>query len=249
LPDAQRMQHARAAQRTRRAQWLAGVRGVLPAAMGTLGWGIVTGIALVKSGLSVPQALALALLVYSGTALLASLPLLAAGAAVPVIWLAALLANLRFVVYSAVVAGEFRRIPALFRLGIGHLTTDSSLAAYLGGSAREPSQAHRTARYLGSTLPVFIAWKTGTVTGVLLAGAIPTSPKLSYFGVLAVLAIVGPMLRTVPALAAAAAAGAVAIVGRGWPYQGGMLAAIAVGVAVALVLDRPGRATEPKATA
>jgi predicted branched-subunit amino acid permease len=218
---------------------MAGARTVLPAAMGTFGWGIVTGIALVKAGLSVPQAIAMALLVYSGTALLASLPLLAAGAALPVIWLAALLANLRSLIYSAVVAAEFRRLPAILRLGLGHLTTDSSLAAYLGGSAREPSQAHRTARYLGSTLPVFIAWKTGTVTGVLLAGAIPTSPKLSYFGVLAVLAIVGPMLRTVPAVAAALAAGAVALAARGWPYQGGMLAAIAVGVAVALVLERP----------
>jgi predicted branched-subunit amino acid permease len=87
-------------------------------------------------------------------------------------------------------------------------------------------------------LPVFIAWKAGTVAGVLLAGAIPTSPKLSYFGVLAVLAIVGPMLRTVPAVAAALAAGAVALLARDWPYQGGMLAAIAVGVVVALVLDR-----------
>jgi predicted branched-subunit amino acid permease len=223
----------------RRAQWLAGARSVLPVILGTAGWGVVTGIAMVKAGLTVPQAIAMALLVYSGTALLASLPLLAVGASLPVIWLAALLANLRFLAYSAVVAGEFRRLPAVLKLGIGHLTTDSGLAAYLGGSARGAPAAHRTARYFGSTLPVFIAWKTGTVAGVLLAGAIPTSPKLSYFGVLAVLAIVGPMLRTVPAVAAALAAGAVALLARDWPYQGGMLAAIAVGVVVALVLDRP----------
>jgi hypothetical protein len=67
--------------------------------------------ALVKGGLSTSQALGMLVLVYSGTAQLAALPLMAAGAALGAVWVTALLANLRFVVYSAVVATEFRGLP------------------------------------------------------------------------------------------------------------------------------------------
>ena len=43
---------------------------------GTFSWGIVTGVAMVKSGLTVPQALRMTLLVYSGVSQLSALPLL-----------------------------------------------------------------------------------------------------------------------------------------------------------------------------
>ena len=42
-------------------------------------WGLVTGVAMVHAGLSVPLALLMILTVYAGSAQLASLPLLAAG--------------------------------------------------------------------------------------------------------------------------------------------------------------------------
>ena len=43
-------------------------------------WGLVTGIAMVKGGLSVPLAVLMSLTVYAGSAQLASLPLMAAAA-------------------------------------------------------------------------------------------------------------------------------------------------------------------------
>jgi predicted branched-subunit amino acid permease len=218
-----------------------GSRLVLPALVGTFSWGVVTGVAMVKAGMDVRQALAMSIVVYSGTAILATLPLLAAGASLPLICLAALLANLRFVVYSAVVAGEFRKVPGRVKLAIGHLTTDSGLAAYLADTPRGTPQAQRTARFLGANLPVFVAWQVGAIGGILLAGTLPDWPRLSFVGVLAIMALVGPMLRSIPAVAAAAAAAGVAMVGRDWSYQGGMLSAIVAGVAVALLLDRGAR--------
>ncbi len=56
--------------------------GVSP---GIAAWGFVTGIAMVKGGLSPELAVAMSLLVYAGSAQLASLPLLAAGAPMGVI--------------------------------------------------------------------------------------------------------------------------------------------------------------------
>jgi predicted branched-subunit amino acid permease len=54
-----------------------GVRELMPAAPGVFAWGLVTGVAMVKSGLSVPEAIALSLIAYAGSAQLAALPLMA----------------------------------------------------------------------------------------------------------------------------------------------------------------------------
>jgi len=224
---------------------------------GTFCWGLVTGVAMVKGGLTSSQALGMVVLVYSGTAQLAALPLMSAGAALTAIWVTALLANLRFVVYSAVVATEFRGLPLAQRLALGWMTTDTGLAAYYGRSAGGAWEAstgdepvrRRAARFLGTNVTVYAGWSIGSIIGVALAGLIPDSPRIAFVGVLAIMALIGPMLAARPALAAALAAGIVAIVGRGWPWRMGMFAAIAAGIvaAVAMAAVAARRPTAPSA--
>lgn len=224
-----------------------GARAIGSTALGTFSWGLVTGVALVKGGLTWPQALGMVALVYSGTAQLAALPLLSAGAPVVAVWATALLANLRFVVYSATVSVEFRGLSMPARLGLGWLTTDTGLAAYYGrgpggyapGDGREPLRL-RAARFLGTNAMVYGGWTLGSVCGVAAAGLIPDSPRIAFVGVLAILALVGPMLTAGPALGAAVAAAAVALVGRDWPWRAGTFAAIAVGIVAAVALSARG---------
>ncbi|HYF57434.1 MAG TPA: AzlC family ABC transporter permease [Burkholderiaceae bacterium] len=227
-----------------RAALRAGVASVGATVVGTFAWGLVTGLALVKGGLSAAQALGMVMLVFSGTAQLAALPLIVAGASLPAIWATALLANLRFVVYSATVAVEFRGQPLGRRLALGWLTTDTGLAAYLAsqhrGPAREPERA-RAARFAGANGTVYGGWTIGTAVGVGLAGAVPDSPRIGFVGVLAILALVGPMLTTRTAVGVAAAAAAVALPGVDWPWRLGTFGAIAAGVAVALPASRRAR--------
>ena len=61
-----------------RAAFLRGARDLLPPAPGIFAWGLVTGVAMVKSGLSTTAALVLSLAAYAGSAQLAAMPLLAA---------------------------------------------------------------------------------------------------------------------------------------------------------------------------
>jgi predicted branched-subunit amino acid permease len=229
-----------------RAAFVDGARAIGATAIGTFCWGLVTGVAIVKAGLTPIQAIGMVMAVYSGTAQLAALPLIAAGASLPAVWATALLANLRFVVYSAVVATEFRGLPLGRRLALGWMTTDTGLAAYFGrsgdgwgpGGGGEPV-ARRAARFLGANATVYVGWSLGSVAGALLAGLIPDSPRIAFVGVLAVLALVGPMLTARAAIGAALAAAAVAVAGVGWPWRAGMFAAIAAGVLVALALSSP----------
>ncbi|HVL55425.1 MAG TPA: AzlC family ABC transporter permease, partial [Burkholderiaceae bacterium] len=149
-------------------------------------------------------------------------------------------ANLRFVIYSAAVAADFRRVPQPLRMLIGYLTTDTGLAAYLAARASGDEPQRRTAQFLGANGAVWGFWQLGSLAGIALAGALPPTSGLAFVGVLAILALVGPMLVTRAAIAAAAAAAIVATLGAHWPYRLGMLAAIAAGVIAALAFDRGG---------
>ena len=57
-----------------------GMREVSPQSPGIAAWGLMTGVAMVKSGMSVFEASAMTLLVFAGSSQLAAIPLLVAGA-------------------------------------------------------------------------------------------------------------------------------------------------------------------------
>ncbi|RYY48094.1 MAG: branched-chain amino acid ABC transporter permease, partial [Comamonadaceae bacterium] len=62
------------------AQFREGMRASGPVAPGIAAWGLMTGVAMVKSGMSVVEAVAMTLFVYAGSSQLAAIPLIVAGA-------------------------------------------------------------------------------------------------------------------------------------------------------------------------
>ncbi|UCE30971.1 MAG: AzlC family ABC transporter permease [Burkholderiales bacterium] len=235
-----RRDRARALRRRDRAR--EGLHAVAPALVGFGTWGLVTGVALVKSGLSTAQALGMVLLVFSGTVQLAALPLMATG--VPMLLLAAttLLISLRFVLYSAIVARDFRRFALLRRLAFGYFTTDGGIAAYSMRVRPDWGLAERYAFFWSANLGIWAAWQAGSLAGVALAGLLPHAREYDFIGRLAILAILVPMVRTRAAAACAAAAALVAALTAHWPHGLGLFAAVLTGVAGALVVQRSGEA-------
>ena len=92
--------------------------------IGIAAWGLVTGVAMVKSGLSVPMALMMSLMVFGGSVQLAAIPLMTVGTPVWVIWATALCVNLRFVSFSAQWRPFFKRFPRWQRLSLGYFCAD-----------------------------------------------------------------------------------------------------------------------------
>lgn len=74
-----------------------GLREMAAVSPGLAAWGLMTGVTMVKSGMSTFEAVAMSLLVFAGSSQLAAIPLIAAGAPVWVIWATAFCVNLRFV--------------------------------------------------------------------------------------------------------------------------------------------------------
>jgi predicted branched-subunit amino acid permease len=57
-----------------------GMRSIASVAPGIAAWGLMTGVAMVRSGMSVTVAVVMTLLVYAGSSQLAAIPLMVAGA-------------------------------------------------------------------------------------------------------------------------------------------------------------------------
>jgi hypothetical protein len=107
-----------------------GMREMSPVAPGIAAWGLMTGVAMVKSGMSVIEAVAMTLLVYAGSSQLAAIPLIVAGAPAWVIWATGFCVNLRFVVFSLHLRPYLMHLPRWRRLVNGFLTADMSYALF-----------------------------------------------------------------------------------------------------------------------
>ena len=83
-----------------RPEFREGARQMAPAALGIGAWGLMTGVAMVKAGLSTIESSAMTLFVYAGSSQLAAIPLFFAGAPAWVILATGFCVNLRFVVFS-----------------------------------------------------------------------------------------------------------------------------------------------------
>lgn len=220
-----------------KAEFGRGLRDMLPAYPGIAAWGLVTGVAMVKSGLGIPLALLMTLLAYAGSAQLATLPLIVAAAPLWVIALTALITNLRFVIYGAAMRSWLTAYTRRRRAAIGYFTGDFSFVLFMNRVGKEGAFVHRDGWLFGMAMSNWIAWQASSVVGIVAAAFIPTEWGLQFAGTLALLALVVPLCREKPGAAGAAAAGIVALVGHSWPLRSGLVAAVATGIVVATLVD------------
>ena len=212
------------------------MRELLPLTPGVFAWGLVTGVAMVKSGLTVAQALGLSLLAYAGSAQLAALPLIATAAPLWLVTATALVVNLRFVVYSAMIREHFAHLPAARRALLGYLVGDVMLARFTALVQQEPDYP-RVAYYAGGAIANWIVWQVSSIVGILAADAIPATWGLELAGTLALIALVVPLCARAPALAGVAVAALVALIAHPLPLRLGLALAIVCGMGAALALE------------
>jgi predicted branched-subunit amino acid permease len=205
-------------------------------------WGVVTGMAMVKAGLTPWQAVGMSLLVYAGSAQLAALPLIASGAAIPVIWISALVVNLRFFIYSLGMRPWFRQMPPARRALYGTVSTDAQVVALTRRFPHGSDSAARRRLFLQyfrvSATMAWVCWQAASMVGIFLGGFLPQDAGLGFLAPLALLTLLLPMLQGRPAWGCVATATVVSVALKPLPLNLGLLAAVVAGVAVALWLSR-----------
>jgi len=222
--------------------FMEGLRMLAPQAPGIAAWGLMTGVAMVKSGLSVFEATAMTLLVFAGSAQLAATPLLIAGAPAWVILATAFCVNLRFVVFSLHLREYLMHLPRLRRLWHGYFCGDISYVLFVRRYPHPAEDAagrlEREAWLTGNYGLNWLSWISASLVGIALANFIPTTWGLGFAGILCLLAIQCSLASSRLRVLAAAVAGAVAVAAYSLPLKLNIVVAIAVAVAASLSLER-----------
>jgi len=219
------------------AAWREGVKAGMPTLFGIAAWGLVVGIAMVKTGLTIPQALGMTLLVFAGSAQLASLPLIAAGAPVWVIFATALVVNLRFVIFSVLLAPHFAHLPWRQRLGLGYVSGDMTVAMFLQRYPSEQPVPGKLSYLKGLMYPNWAAWQVGSIAGIFLGSAVPPEWGLGFAGTLAIVCVMVPLIANSAALCGVLVAAVVSVLAYGLPYKLGLLVAVLLGMLSAMVVE------------
>jgi len=230
------------AEHRRHAEFREGVRDQAGAALGIAAWGLMTGVAMVQSGLSVAEALLMTLIVFAGSAQLAAVPMIVAGAPMWVILAAAFCVNLRFVVFSIHLRPYVMHLPRWQRMVTGFFTGDLTYVYFVRRyphPATEPGDIARQQAYLAGNCAVnYVAWMSASVLGVLLANAVPTAWGLGFAGILAMLGLLCSLASSPLRLVSAGVAGAAAVAAWALPLRLNILVAIAAAVAICLVIEK-----------
>ncbi|MBQ0932771.1 AzlC family ABC transporter permease [Ideonella sp. 4Y16] len=226
----------------------AGAREMAGIALGIGAWGLVTGVAMVKSGLGVPLSLLMTLTVFAGSAQLSALPLIAAGAPIWVVWATAACVNLRFVIFSAGWRPYFAHLPRRQRLLMGYVSGDLNYVCFMRRYPEPVPAPGQLAYYWGGVAVNWCAWQAMSILGIVLADQVPTEWGLGFAGTLALLGLTGSLLTDRATWIAAAVAACAAVAAYALPLRLNIVVAIAAAVAVGIVLDhwkpaqRPGAA-------
>jgi predicted branched-subunit amino acid permease len=217
-----------------------GVSDTFSVNVGVGAWGLVTGVAMVQTGLPVSMALAMSFLVYAGSAQLAALPLIAANAPMGLILAAAACVNLRFVVFSAGWRPYLMRYPLGRRLLMGYLASDAAYVYFTSRYRNSTTTEGQEEYFWGASMTGWFGWQLPATIGVLLADVIPPQWGLAFAGVLALLGLLYSLITDGTSAIAAAVAGATAVAALGLPLRLHLVVAIIAGVAIGLLLEQRG---------
>jgi len=215
-----------------------GCRDMIEFAPGIAAWGLVTGVAMAKSGLSPALAVLMSLIVYSGSAQLASLPLLAAGAPLGVVWAAAMCVNLRFVIFSAQWRAHLGALPRGRRLALGYVLADLNLIVFQRAWPGGRSEPGQVPYIVGGALTLWLVWQLPSLLGIALAEVIPARWGLGFAGTLAMLGLTYGLLTDRATWVAALVAATAAVAAFALPLKLNIVVAIAAAVAAGLLIEQ-----------
>jgi predicted branched-subunit amino acid permease len=206
--------------------------------LGIVPFGVITGVAMVASGIAPLAAMAMSLIVFAGASMVASAQLLAANAPAALIVAATLIINLRFMMYSASLRVHFADAPLRHRLAIAYLTADNVYGLMLTRFAEHPREPGKFAYFLGAGLLVWAAWQAAVAAGILIGAGVPSAWRLEFAAPLAFIAMSVPLLRERAMILAAVAAAVAVTLANALPLKLNIVVAAASGIAAGLLFEK-----------
>ena len=226
------------ARTTRQHDLLAGATAMLPWLTGIVPFGLVIGVRAAQADIPTLAGWLTGPLLFGGSAQLAVIDLLDAGAAPPVVIGAALAINLRYVLYSAKMAPHWRGMPRWWQGVAASVLVDPSVAVGVDGyeRANDPRAGHRY--YFAGAAVLWVAWMTSIAIGATAGASVPEALHLELVIPLFLVGEVAARLTTRAAVHAAITAAVVGALGVAAPLHLGPMLAVGSGVIAGLRAER-----------
>ena len=218
-------------------QFWAGVRAEFPLLVGVFPFGMIYGALALNAGLSKSASQMMSSIVFAGSAQFVTTQLVHDAAPGFVIVLTIAVVNLRHMLYSASLAPYLASVSTHWKTLLSYLLTDEAYAPTIIKYEREGVQSFSHWFLFGAGLALWSTWQISTALGIFLGTAIPESWSLDFALPLTFIAMVVPVLKGRPYIAAALSAGVTALVAFSLPYRLGLILAALVGIAVGTYLE------------
>jgi 4-azaleucine resistance transporter AzlC len=198
---------------------------------------MIYGALALRAGLSTAAAQMMSSIVFAGSAQFVTTQLVHDSTPGLVIVLTIAVVNLRHMLYSASLAPYLASLPTRWKVLLSYLLTDEAYAPTILHYEKEGITPYAHWFLFGAGSSLWFAWQVSTALGIFLGTAIPKSWSLDFALPLAFIAMVVPVLKDQPAIAAALSGGVVALLAFALPYKLGLLLAALVGIAIGTFLE------------
>ena len=224
-------------------QFWAGVRAELPLLIGVFPFGMIYGALALNAGISTSAAQMMSSIVFAGSSQFVTTQLVHDAAPGFVIVLTIAVVNLRHMLYSASLAPYLASLSMRWKTLLAYLLTDEAYAPTILKYEREGVQPFSHLFLLGAGLALWSTWQVSTAFGIFLGTAIPESWSLDFALPLTFIAMVVPVLKGRPYIAAALSAGVTALIAYSLPYKLGLILAALVGITIGTYMEKKGAVT------
>ena len=223
-----------------RKAFLRGVVSALPMTVVVGPFALLFGVVATEAGLNVVETMLFSVSVFAGASQFAALQTMQENAPVLVVLATALAVNLRMVMYSVTLAPHFGELPLRSRALMAYFLVDQSFATTVAEIDRNPAMTalEKRAVFFGAVVAVAPLWFLASLAGGLVGQAIPPDYALDFALPITFLAMVAPMLRSLPHLVAAGVSILLSLVLAGMPYGTGLLVAASIAMAAGAGLER-----------
>jgi 4-azaleucine resistance transporter AzlC len=198
---------------------------------------MIYGVLALNAGLSKPASQMMSSIVFAGSAQFITTQLVRDATPGFVIVLTIAVVNLRHVLYSASLAPYLASVSTRWKTLLAYLPTDEAYAPSLVHFEEKGVTPFSHWFLFGAGIALWTVWQISTALGIFLGTAIPESWSLDFALPLTFIAMVVPVLKTRPAIAAALSAGVVALLAYSLPYRLGLILAALVGIMLGTYLE------------
>ncbi len=226
--------------RAYRRDFVGGMRAMVPWLIGVAPFGLVIGVSAAQADIPTLAGWLTGPTIFAGSAQIATIQMLDAGAAPYAVIVTAMVINLRLILYSGAMATYWRGTPLWWRLLGGYLLIDPSFVVGVERYDRESDRRRGHAHYLGGAVVLWVCWLAVMAVGATAGARLPNGLRLEFLIPLFLIGEIVPKLRQVATRRAVLAAAAVAVACLSVPMHLGIAIGIVAGIAA-------GARTRPKA--